>query len=152
MDYNRLCNFKRVIKSRCMLHCGVRSDVDLKRWDGASHPAVARCSRAWEGFLRPGDVLYIPPGCWHFVMSVGDDDVDDAPHPRPAPPASAAAGAASAAAGAVRCEVTAEDVQQPQDSQSLGAEFKQWSCSLSFWWSRQLRSEGEQKAVKRSFG
>lgn len=46
----------------------VNSQLDLARWDPARHPRLRR-ARIYAGLVRPGDVLYIPRGCWHDIRS-----------------------------------------------------------------------------------
>lgn len=46
----------------------VNSQLDLARPDPARYPRLRR-ARIYAGLLRPGDVLYIPRGCWHDIRS-----------------------------------------------------------------------------------
>jgi lysine-specific demethylase 8 len=48
------------------------SQVDLEQSEDAilkSFPEFSR-ARGFECILDPGDLLYIPPSCWHFVRSL----------------------------------------------------------------------------------
>ena len=48
---------------------GNTSQVDLENVDLSAFPKFGEAS-GLEGVLEPGDMLYIPPGCWHFIKSL----------------------------------------------------------------------------------
>ncbi|TRY61818.1 hypothetical protein TCAL_14918 [Tigriopus californicus] len=45
------------------------SRIDLERPDFDSFPLFKE-AEGFECVLEPGDMVYIPPGCWHFVQSL----------------------------------------------------------------------------------
>ena len=45
------------------------SRVDLENPDLAAYPEFAE-AEGFESVLREGQMLYIPPKCWHFVKSL----------------------------------------------------------------------------------
>ena len=45
------------------------SQVDVEKPDLERFPLFAKATQI-KVFLRPGDMLYIPPKCWHFVKSL----------------------------------------------------------------------------------
>lgn len=45
------------------------SQVDVEHPDLEEFPEFAKAP-FWECLLTRGDVLYIPPQCWHFVRSL----------------------------------------------------------------------------------
>ena len=48
------------------------SQIDLERSEAEILKKYPKFSQAkgFEGILVPGDILYIPPSCWHFVKSL----------------------------------------------------------------------------------
>ena len=45
------------------------SQIDVEHFDTHKFP-LAEHLPYWEGLLRPGQMLYIPPKCWHYVRSL----------------------------------------------------------------------------------
>lgn len=42
---------------------------DLENLDETKYPKAAQVPY-WEGVLRAGQMLYIPPRCWHYIRSL----------------------------------------------------------------------------------
>jgi hypothetical protein len=49
----------------------IKSPVDVDRPDFIKYP-LFRYADAYEAYLEPGDVLYVPPHTWHFVENLND--------------------------------------------------------------------------------
>lgn len=45
------------------------SQIDVENLDEQRFP-LASGLPYWEGILRPGQMLYIPPRCWHYIRSL----------------------------------------------------------------------------------
>lgn len=45
------------------------SAVDVQQPDAAAHPEFAAAAFT-HAVMRPGELLFIPAGCWHFVKSL----------------------------------------------------------------------------------
>jgi len=45
------------------------SKIDVEDLDVAKYP-LAKDLPYWEGVLKPGQMLYIPPKCWHYIRSL----------------------------------------------------------------------------------
>jgi hypothetical protein len=45
------------------------SQIDLENIDYEKFPLL-RDVPYWEGFIEEGQMIYIPPKCWHFVKSL----------------------------------------------------------------------------------
>lgn len=48
---------------------GNLSAVDVEAPDGAAHPLFAGAEFV-EAVVGPGEALFIPSGCWHYVRSL----------------------------------------------------------------------------------